>query len=67
VFLTVTLALLIEHAVVHGTAHTAEPLLGSQIAAMLAAGLVVAAVSAPAAFTISLAYDRLALAEPGRP
>ena len=54
-----TAALIVEHAVIQTTAHTAEPLLGSQLLALLAAGLAVAAVSPIAALTISLVYDRL--------
>jgi hypothetical protein len=60
VFATVTLSLLVEHGVIHATALTAESLLGSQLLALVGAGLVVAAVSPPAALTISIFYDRLA-------
>jgi uncharacterized membrane protein YgcG len=60
VFATVTVSLLVEHGVIHATAHTAESLVGSQLLALLGAGLVVAAVSPPAALTISIVYDRLA-------
>jgi hypothetical protein len=59
VFAVATAALIIEHAVIHATAHTAEPLLGSRLLALLAAAVAVAAVSPIAALTISLVYDRL--------
>lgn len=57
---TVTASLLIEHAVIHGTAHTAEPALGSRLLGLVAAAVATAAVSPPAAFTISVVYERLA-------
>jgi hypothetical protein len=57
---SVTVALLVEHAVIHGTAHSAEPLLGSQALGLASAALATAIVSPPAAFTISLVYERLA-------
>ena len=60
VALTVTLSVLIEHAVIHATAHEAEPLLGSPATGLLGAAVAVALVSAPAAFTISVVYERLA-------
>jgi hypothetical protein len=60
VFATATVALLLEHGVIHGTALSAEPVLGSQLLALLAAGIAVAVVSPLAAFAISLTYDRLA-------
>ena len=60
VFGVVTVALLIEHGVIHASAHGAEPLLGSRVLGLLAAAIVVAAVSPFAAFTVSLVYDRLA-------
>ena len=59
VFGVVTIALLIEHGVIHVTALTADPLLGSQALALVAAALAVAAVSPIAAFTVSLVYGRL--------
>jgi hypothetical protein len=59
VFGVVTIALLIEHGVIHATAHTAEPVLGSQALALVVAAFAVAAVSPIAAFTVSLVYDRL--------
>jgi hypothetical protein len=60
VFVTVTMSLLIEHAVIHATALEAGPLLGSTAIALAVTAVAVAAVSAPAAVTISLVYDRLA-------
>lgn len=57
---SVTAALLIEHAVIHGTAHSAAPVLGSDALGLIAAALATAVVSPPAAFTISLVYERLA-------
>jgi hypothetical protein len=59
VALTVTLSVLIEHAVIHATAHEAEPLLGSPATGLIGAAIAVALVSAPAAFTISVVYERL--------
>ena len=55
-----TASLIIEHAVIHATARTAEPVLGSRLLGLLGAGIAVAAVSPFAALTISLVYDRLA-------
>ena len=60
VALTVSLSVLVEHAVIHASAHEAEPLLGSVALGLIAAGLITALVSAPAAFTISVVYERLA-------
>jgi hypothetical protein len=60
VAVTVSLSVLVEHAVIHATAHEAEPLLGSPGLALIAAAVATAAVSAPAAFTISVVYERLA-------
>jgi hypothetical protein len=60
VALAVSLSVLIEHAVIHATAHEAEPLLGSAVLAVIVAAAATAAVSAPAAFTISVVYERLA-------
>ena len=67
VFGVVTVALLIEHGVIHASAHGAEPLLGSRVLGLLAAAIVVAAVSPFAAFTVSLVYDRLTRPSPPRP
>lgn len=55
---TATASALVEHAVIHATAHTAEPLLGSTLVALAVAALMTAAVSPPAAFTISVVYER---------
>ncbi len=66
VFGIATVAILIEHGVIHASSHAAEPLLGSRVLGLVVAGLVVAAVSPIAAFTISLVYDRLSTA-PARP
>jgi hypothetical protein len=66
---TATASALIEHAVIHATAHTAEPLLGSTLLALAVAALATAAVSPPAAFTISVVYERrlaATTAAPGR-
>jgi hypothetical protein len=60
VFATVTMSLLIEHAVIHVTALEAGPLMGSTAIALVVTAVAVAVVSAPAAVTISLVYDRLA-------
>src|SRR4051794_34249653 len=54
-----TAALIVEHAVIHVAAQTAEPLLDSQLLALVAAGIAVAAGSPIAAPTISLVYDPL--------
>jgi hypothetical protein len=66
VALSVTLSLLIEHAVIHGTAHAVEPALGSRALGLLGAALAALVVSPPAAFTISIVYERLAAAPPAR-
>jgi hypothetical protein len=58
VFVSVTLSVLVEHAIIHGTAHTAEPALGSTALGLIGAALATALVSAPAAFTISVVYER---------
>jgi hypothetical protein len=55
---TATAPALIEHAVIHVTAHAAEPLLGSVPLALAVAALATAAVSPPAAFAISVVYER---------
>src|SRR4051794_32970847 len=59
VFIAVTGSVIIEHAVIHATAHTAKPLLGPAWAGLLGAALATMIVSPPAAFTISLVYERL--------
>jgi hypothetical protein len=56
---SVTVSVLVEHAVIHATAHTAEPVLGDPLLALLAAATATMLVSPPAAFTISLVYERL--------
>jgi hypothetical protein len=56
---TVTASVLVEHAVIHATAHSAEPLLGSQGIALAVTAIATAVVSGPAAFTISVVYERL--------
>jgi hypothetical protein len=63
----VTVPLLVEHAAIHATAHSAEPVLGSQVLALVVAALVTMAVSPPAAFTISLVYERLLARSPADP
>jgi hypothetical protein len=60
VAIAVTGSVLIEHAVIHATAHTAEPALGSAALGLVGAAVATAAVSGPAAFTISVVYERLA-------
>jgi hypothetical protein len=57
---TVTAAVLIEHAVIQLTAHKSESLLGSPLLGLAGAALAVMIVSPPAAFTISIVYERLA-------
>lgn len=57
-----TIAMLVEHAVIHGTAHNAEPALGSHLLGLAGAALATTAVSPPAAFTISIVYERRAAA-----
>jgi hypothetical protein len=59
---SVTASVLIEHAVIHGTAHTADPALGSLGLGLAGAALATMIVSPPAAFTISVVYERLARA-----
>lgn len=56
---TATVAVLVEHGVIHATAHTAEPALGSLALGLVGAAIATAAVSGPAAFTISVVYERL--------
>jgi hypothetical protein len=60
VFATVSVSVIIEHAVIHATAHQAEGAFGSLALGLLGAAIATAAVSAPAAFTISVVYERLA-------
>jgi hypothetical protein len=62
---SVTASVLVEHAVIHATAHTAEPALGSLALGLAGAALATTLVSPPAAFTISIVYERL-VAQPGR-
>jgi hypothetical protein len=57
---TVTMAVLIEHAVIQLTAHQSESLLGSPWLGLVGAAIAVMIVSPPAAFTISIVYERLA-------
>jgi hypothetical protein len=57
---TVTAAVLIEHAVVQLTVHHTEALLGSPFLGLAGAAIAVMIVSPPAAFTISIVYERLA-------
>lgn len=59
VALSVTASILVEHAAIHATAHEAEPASGSLATGLIVAAAVSAAVSGPAAFTISLVYERL--------
>lgn len=59
VALTVSVSIVVEHAVIHGTAHSAEPVLGSYALSLLVAAVATAIVSPPAAFTISIVYERL--------
>jgi hypothetical protein len=59
VALTATLSVLVEHGVIHATAHTAEPAAGSLVLGLIGAAIATAAVSGPAAFTISVVYERL--------
>jgi hypothetical protein len=56
---SVTLMVLLEHTAIHATAHVAEPALGSEALGLLAAAVATGVVSGPAAFTISLVYERL--------
>jgi hypothetical protein len=68
VAIAVTGSMVLEHAVIHATAHTAEPALGSPTLGLVGAAVATAVVSAPAAFTISVVYERLAAGVPaGRP
>jgi hypothetical protein len=67
VAVSVTASILVEHAAIHATAHEAEPASGSLLLGLVVAAVVTAAVSAPAAFTISLVYERLATGVQTRP
>jgi hypothetical protein len=58
VLIAVTGSVLVEHAVIHATAQTAQPLLGPAWAGLIGAALATMIVSPPAAFTISLVYER---------
>jgi hypothetical protein len=51
--------------VIHATALEAEPLIESTAISLVVTAVAVAAVSAPAAVTISLVYDRLAASSSG--
>jgi hypothetical protein len=64
---TVTVSVLIEHAAIHAAAHTAEPTLGHPLLGLAGAALVTLIVSPPAAFTISVVYERLERAAPEHP
>jgi hypothetical protein len=67
---TVTAAVLIEHTAIGLTVHHAEPVLGSSFLGLAGAAIAVMIVSPPAAFTISIVYERLAEAPgpaPARP
>jgi len=55
---TATASVLIEHAVLEATAHSAAPVLGSALLGLVVAALATTAVSPPAAFTISVVYER---------
>ena len=59
-----TACVLVEHAVIHTTAHTADPLSGSLTVGLVVAAVATMAVSPPAAFTISIVYERRAHACP---
>lgn len=58
---SVTLSVVVEEAVIHAGVH-AEPAIGVPAAGLVAAALAVALVSPPAAFTVSLVYERLSRA-----
>ena len=64
---SVTLMVLVEHTAIHATAHVAEPALGSKALGLLAAAVATAVVSGPAAFTVSLVYERLEAAHGEHP
>jgi len=57
---SVSLSVLVEHGVIHATAHTSEALGGSAFLGFVGAAVATALVSGPAAFTISVVYERLA-------
>src|SRR5207253_2272404 len=56
---SVTVSVLVEHAVIHGTAHTIVPATGSAAIGLVGAAVATTAVSPAAAFTISIVYERL--------
>jgi hypothetical protein len=58
VFVACTLSVVVEHAIIHAAAHGAEPAVGSMALGLIVAALATALVSAPAAFTISVVYER---------
>lgn len=64
---TATASVLAEHIVLEGTAHSAKPALGSTGLALIVAALATTAVSPPAAFTISVVYERRLAAAGSRP
>lgn len=55
---TATASVLVEHLVLEGTAHSAVPVLGSTLLALVVAAAATTVVSPPAAFTISVVYER---------
>jgi hypothetical protein len=61
---TVTISVLLEHGAIHGSVHIA-PGHGSLPLSLAGAALVTMLVSPPAAFTISVVYERLAGVHPG--
>lgn len=62
-----TASVLVEHAVLEATVHVGEPALGSVPLALAVAALATTAVSPPAAFTISVVYERRLAATGGAP
>ena len=57
---SVSLSVLVEHGVIHAAAHTTTDAAGSTLLGLAGAALATALVSGPAAFTISVVYERLA-------
>jgi len=57
---SVTISVLIEHAVIHGAAHGGEALTGSLPLGLVITAVATTAVSGPAAFTVSVVYERRA-------
>jgi hypothetical protein len=55
---SVTVSVLIEHAVIHGTVHEAAPAIGI-VGGLAGAAVATMIVSPPAAFTVSIVYERL--------